>query len=40
MVVNMNRVFFALILGLLLAIGFHQPNEDIPITDESVETSE
>jgi len=40
MVVNMNKVFFAIIVGLLLAIGFNQPNEYSSTTDESFETTE
>jgi hypothetical protein len=39
----MNRVFFAIVVGLLLAIGFsgfNQSNDYSSTTDESFETTE
>lgn len=36
----MNRVLFAIVVGLLLAIGFNQSNDYSSPTEESSETNE
>jgi len=36
----MNKIFFAIVVGLLLAIGFNQSNDYGLTTEESFESNE